>query len=152
MHPQNPLELARAPIMHLIRVHFSTGAGANSPKARSSSPSPLSLILRILSLHLFTQIVPTSHPPLSPPVSLTGRMLSVRLPGRYWPEQLSLVYRLGLAPAHSQYSSPPTGQLSLCTPPPANLSKAQSCTSQFVTIHPLQFNVIQNKVEKPCTL
>ena len=86
MHPQNPLELARAPIMHLIRVHFSTGAGANSPKARSSSPSPLSLILRSLSLHLFTQIVPTSHPPLSPPVSLMRRMLCVRLPGRYWPD------------------------------------------------------------------
>ena len=38
-----------------------------------------------------------------------------------------------LAPAHSQYSSPPTGQLSLCTPPTCPSSKAEPHCCQ---IHP----------------
>ena len=83
----------RAPIMHLIGS-FSTPA--NSPKARSSSPSPLSLILRRLSLHFSQKLSPLFIPPCPPRSPSRGACCVCGCQDGTGPTAaLSLVYRLG---------------------------------------------------------
>ena len=131
--------------------------GPNSPKARSSSPSPLSLILLSLSLHFsLFQTVPTFHPPRSPPVSLMRRMLCVRLPGRYWPDSSSAssidwagaCAQPGFLPAH--------WSAQLVHSPTCRASKAHSCLSESISIHPSPSRFIAVECNpaycrKPCT-
>ena len=78
---ENPLGLARVLTVHLIGTSPTCD---NSPRIRMSSPSPISLILPLPSLHIVSR--KPSQPPPPPPISLTGRMLALALPGLYWPD------------------------------------------------------------------
>ena len=78
---ENPLGLARVLTVHLIGTSPTCD---NSPRIRMSSPSPISFILPGPSLHIVSR--KTSQPPPPTPISLTGRMLALALPGLYWPD------------------------------------------------------------------
>ena len=129
--------------------------GPNSPKARSSSPSPLSLILLSLSLHFpLFKPSPLFTLPDRPRSPSCGACCVCDCQGGTGPTAAQPRLSTGLAPAHNPSSSPPTGQLSLCTPPPAELQKhTPACQnpSQSIPVHPgsLQLNVIQHIAENP---
>ena len=147
MHPQNPLELARAPIMHLVALtHLKPGAAVPALSLSSCSASHF--------ISHFFKLSPLFTLPDRPRSPSCGACCVCDCQDGTGPTAAQPRLSTGLAPAHNPSSSPPTGQLSLCTPPPAELQKhTPACQnpSQSIPVHPgsLQLNVVQHIAENP---